>query len=305
MSGRILTLDQDPINCLPVFFTIHKVCPVHVRVLQYLSRYDKVRLSDLLVPLAPDNLEQIWQGKTVAISGVSVADARQTELVGWLANQNKPRKPVLVYALHVGGLIHLRRDSAYRTTLNRRAVVYADGAGIVLLGRRNGGTLDRSPTTDLAPSVLALLAGKGKPARVALLGGPVGMAAEAGRELRRLGLADVVFTGSGYEKQWGDTLREINSSQPDILFVGMGAPREMDWCESQYDNLPNCVVITCGGWFGFLSGKERRAPKWAQAAGLEWLWRLAQSPRRLFSRYALGALALGYEIIIPSRSNRY
>lgn len=81
-------------------------------------------------------------------------------------------------------------------------------------------------------------------------------------------------------------LEEIDTLAPDILWLGLGVPREQTFVLEHGHKLPNVGVIkTSGGLFNFLSGKNRRAPGWMQASGLEWLWRLLLEPRRLLLRY--------------------
>lgn len=83
-------------------------------------------------------------------------------------------------------------------------------------------------------------------------------------------------------------IAEINAVRPDILWLGMGVPREQLFMAEHGDRLTGVgVVKTSGGLFNFLSGKNRRAPGWMQAAGLEWIWRIGQEPRRLFWRYCV------------------
>jgi exopolysaccharide biosynthesis WecB/TagA/CpsF family protein len=81
-------------------------------------------------------------------------------------------------------------------------------------------------------------------------------------------------------------VEEINATGADILWVGMGAPHELAFSLRNRTRLTNIGLIkTSGGLFDFLSGKNSRAPQWMQSAGLEWLYRLALEPRRLFGRY--------------------
>lgn len=238
-----------------------------------------------------------WVERTVLISNLPVADASEREVVRWLAVRRNPGKPLLAYALHIGGMVHLQKNPSFRATLLNSSLLYADGIGPVLVGRASGGRLERSPTTDIAPALLAEWAASGSTPRIALVGGPDGLARSAGDKLEREGLGTVVFESNGYLDSWDDALQEVRQSEPDILFVGMGAPREMEWCERYQLQLPNCVVMTCGGWFGFLAGQESRAPKWVQRCGGEWMWRLAQNPRRLFKRYARGLGVLSRALV--------
>ena len=80
-------------------------------------------------------------------------------------------------------------------------------------------------------------------------------------------------------------VEEIRASQPHLLFVGMPSPFKEVWCERHRERLNVPVIIGVGGSFDVLAGFIRRAPRWAQAAGLEWLWRLLMEPRKLWKRY--------------------
>lgn len=76
----------------------------------------------------------------------------------------------------------------------------------------------------------------------------------------------------------------INSSDAKVLFVGLGCPRQEIWMADHKDRL-NCVMLGVGAAFDFISGNKRQAPKWIQALGLEWLFRLSSEPKRLWKRY--------------------
>ena len=80
----------------------------------------------------------------------------------------------------------------------------------------------------------------------------------------------------------------INNAKPDVLFVGLGAPRQERWIWEHKDELHVPVSIGVGAAFNFLAGTVRRAPKWMQKCGIEWLFRLCEEPRRLWRRYLIG-----------------
>ena len=84
---------------------------------------------------------------------------------------------------------------------------------------------------------------------------------------------------------------EINEAQPDVLWVGLGVPAEQTFCLRHREPLVAVgVVKTSGGLFDFLAGKNRRAPEWMQASGLEWLFRVWLEPRRLFRIVSRGVV---------------
>ncbi len=83
-------------------------------------------------------------------------------------------------------------------------------------------------------------------------------------------------------------IEEINKVKPDILWVGMTAPKQEKWIYHNLEKLNVKVAIGVGAVFDFIAGTKKRAPKWMQKIGLEWFWRLIQEPKRLWKRYLMG-----------------
>jgi N-acetylglucosaminyldiphosphoundecaprenol N-acetyl-beta-D-mannosaminyltransferase len=83
----------------------------------------------------------------------------------------------------------------------------------------------------------------------------------------------------------------VNRARPDILFVGLGAPKQELWVHRAWARLEAGVIICCGAAIDYAAGARRRAPLWMQRLGLEWLWRLVHNPRRLWRRYLVDDLA--------------
>ena len=79
----------------------------------------------------------------------------------------------------------------------------------------------------------------------------------------------------------------IRDSGADLVFVGIGTPKQDRWMEAHRARLPGVVMVGVGAAFNFHAGRVRQAPEWMQRAGLEWLFRLAAEPRRLWKRYLL------------------
>ena len=82
-----------------------------------------------------------------------------------------------------------------------------------------------------------------------------------------------------------DIVEKINSTGARILFVGLGCPKQERWMATHRGNV-RAVMLGVGAVFDFLSGTKPHAPRWMQSAGLEWVFRLASEPRRLWWRYA-------------------
>ena len=221
-----------------------------------------------------------------------VTDSPRDELVGHVVDLclRSSTRPAFAFALHVGGL-NARRERDFVVAMRQADVVYADGGSVVWLARLAGGNrVERAPTTDIGWEVMRGFAEKvGRAPRVALVGGPHGLAERARAVLQDAGVAEIVHVDHGYHHDWDEPLAALRASAPDITVIGLGAPNEMVWCQRHRDELPAGLVLTCGGWFGHLVGDEKRAPRILRRSGLEWIARLAQAPSRLGPRYARGA----------------
>jgi N-acetylglucosaminyldiphosphoundecaprenol N-acetyl-beta-D-mannosaminyltransferase len=82
-----------------------------------------------------------------------------------------------------------------------------------------------------------------------------------------------------------EVVRLIREADPDIIFVGISTPKQDFWMRNHQDKLRNTIMVGVGAAFNFHAGEVRQAPPWVQNAGLEWLFRLAMEPRRLWKRY--------------------
>lgn len=80
----------------------------------------------------------------------------------------------------------------------------------------------------------------------------------------------------------------INAARPDIVWVGLGSPKQEQWMHEHIKQLEVSVLAGVGAAFDFLSGTKPQAPRWVQRLGLEWFYRLVSEPRRLWKRYILG-----------------
>jgi N-acetylglucosaminyldiphosphoundecaprenol N-acetyl-beta-D-mannosaminyltransferase len=80
--------------------------------------------------------------------------------------------------------------------------------------------------------------------------------------------------------------REINAADPDILFMGLGCPKQENWMAAHRDDL-NAVMLGVGASFDFFAGHVKESPEWLGGLGLEWLYRLIQEPGRLWRRYLI------------------
>jgi len=92
-------------------------------------------------------------------------------------------------------------------------------------------------------------------------------------------------------------LSEINSANPDIVWVSLGAPKQENWMYQNHKYLKNGLMIGVGAGFEYMAGNIKRAPNWMRKMSLEWFYRLIQEPRRLFSRYLISNSKFIYYIM--------
>ncbi len=91
------------------------------------------------------------------------------------------------------------------------------------------------------------------------------------------------FTSEENEK----FISEINNAEPDLIWIGLGAPKQEIWISENYKKLNRGIMIGIGAGFDYIAGNTKHAPEWMKNASLEWLYRLVQEPRRLWKRYFL------------------
>ena len=91
-----------------------------------------------------------------------------------------------------------------------------------------------------------------------------------------------------------EIVARINAARPDILFVALGNPKQELWMGRNRGKIDVGAMIGVGGTFNFIAGKVKRAPRWMQRSGLEWIYRIIQEPGRLWRRYAYGLVKFAW-----------
>lgn len=190
-----------------------------------------------------------------------------------------------------------RTRSDLRAAYKTASLVLADGAPLIAASRLLGKPLpERVAGSDLTPAVLKAAGGERAPLRVFLLGAGPGIADQAARNvLRENQGVEVVGTHCpplGFEKDKQHTqaaLDAVAAARPDLLIVGLGAPKQEVWVAQHHHELEAKVALCVGATIDFLAGHKQRSPVWMQRVGMEWVHRLASEPRRLAARYARDA----------------
>lgn len=251
------------------------------------------------------------QLKAVTIGGLDTIVSTRRQLAQLMVSQCLAARadphalPKLVFSSNGQGisLAGLNRDFA--DAIHQADIIHADGMPIVHASR----WLTRTPlperiaTTDFFHDAARAALEPGL--RFYLLGGEEAQNAAACDRARDLypGLA-IVGRRDGYFEPEEDAqiCRDIVASGADVLWLGLGRPKQEMWAVANQDRLRGVGWIkTCGGLFSFLAGDARRAPDWMQQAGLEWLHRLVQEPSRLAQRYVTTNAHAALRILSRSR----
>ena len=176
-------------------------------------------------------------------------------------------------------VLRCREDAAYAAAVNGAKLVLADGVGDLCAARILGTPLPgRVAGADLVPRLLARLAERG--GSVFLYGARPGVAERAGESLQSAcpGLR-IAGTENGYISDETALLEALEREKPDLLLLGLGAPRQELWMARNRQKI-NAVMIGVGGLLDVFAGDIPRAPEAWQRLGLEWLYRLLREPRR-------------------------
>ncbi len=243
------------------------------------------------IPITPQQVELL---------GVPVHNVTMEEAITRIELLIARGKPAHVVTPNVDHLVKLQHHASFRRAYDAAELVLADGMPLVWASR-----LLRSPLrakvsgSDLFVAFAEVAAARGH--RLYFLGGRPGAAAGAAEVLegRHPGLrvCGVDAPPRGFERDPrlnAAVIARVRAARPDVLFVGLGAPKQELWIHGHREALGVPVSIGVGASFDFVAGMVRRAPGWMQQAGLEWLWRLLMVPRRLWRRYLVEDTAFLY-----------
>ena len=250
----------------------------------------------------------------ITILGVPFDGVTTAETLALIGDMIASRQPHYLATANVDFIVQALNDPELRRILFDAHLVLCDGTPILWASRWLGNPLpERVTGSDLVPLLLAEAERKGW--RVFFFGGTETSVAQAAANVRQkhprlqlVGAYAPPFT-SLLEMDHAEVLRRIRAAQPDVLLVALGCPKQEKWIRMQYQAAGVPVCIGVGATIDFLAGIVSRAPVWMQRAGLEWIYRLGQEPRRLFRRYATDLRIFGWEIFrqwrhLRTRPNR-
>jgi exopolysaccharide biosynthesis WecB/TagA/CpsF family protein len=245
-------------------------------------------------------------GNSFKVLGVRVDAVQIPEVIsrinGWIEGDRR-RNYVAVTGMH--GVVEAQQDPEFNAVLNRASLVVADGMPLVWIGRRYGFKLQRRV---YGPELLESLCREtgGRHCHF-FYGGAPGVAEKLGETLKRRfgirvgGTYSPPFRPLNSEEE-GQLAELVRTAQPDLLWVGLSTPKQETWMAAYRDLLDVPVMIGVGAAFDFLTGRTSQAPRWMREHGLEWFFRLATEPRRLWRRYLIGGSKFLWNVALEMTS---
>ncbi|WP_213456112.1 WecB/TagA/CpsF family glycosyltransferase [Rhizomonospora bruguierae] len=231
--------------------------------------------------------------RTVVLSGVRFDGLTEREVIDTVLDSLAARRGGRIVTPNVDILRRAMRSAEAREHIESASLVMADGAPLIWAARVAGQPLPaRVPGSDLIWSISGALAGKGY--SVYLLGGEPGTSEVAAAALAErypgiaiAGHSSPPFGFDTHSDQYDAVCAEVIAARPDFVYVGLGFPKQERVIARLRGALPGAWFMGCGAAIGFVAGTYRRAPRWMQRTGLEWVHRLALEPGRLVRRYLI------------------
>lgn len=207
------------------------------------------------------------------------------------------KKQVVHNCINANKVVLMDKDEVLRNSLKEADIISADGQAVVWSSRLLNRPLpERVPGIDLMEKLMDLANKKGY--KVFLFGAKEEIVKNVVDHYSKLFNKSLVAGyRNGYFTQEDETeiVSQINSSGATMLFVAIPSPQKEYFINSYRKKLDNVMLLMgVGGSFDVISGKVKRAPRWMQNNGLEWLYRLIQEPRKMWKRYLFGNLRYIY-----------
>ncbi|HET9102333.1 MAG TPA: WecB/TagA/CpsF family glycosyltransferase [Solirubrobacteraceae bacterium] len=227
-----------------------------------------------------------------SVFGIPVDLAAPSEVLGTVSAWGAERRTRRVMYVNAHVVNRMQTLPGLRAALTRADLVYCDGYGVRLAARAMHLEVPHRMTgADWIWGLASLCELRGQ--SLYLLGSEPPVAREAALRLARW-YPDLRIAGAhhGYFEPGSPhhdrVVEDIVEKAPDIVLVGMGTPKQELWTDRYAAELGGAVVWSVGSLFDYVSGRTPRAPRWLADHGMEWAFRLAVEPQRMWRRYLLG-----------------
>jgi glycosyltransferase, WecB/TagA/CpsF family len=220
------------------------------------------------------------------------------ESIDYIDKLIKRKKNSYVVTPNVDHIVKLENDSEFLEVYNNADLVLTDGMPLVWISKFLKTPIkEKVSGSDLFPKVCKLADEKGY--SIFLLGAAEGIAIKAAENLKNkyknLNIVGTFSPSYGFEKSKSEIeeiIKKVNEAKPDILAVGLGAPKQEKFIYKYKNKLNVPISLAIGASIDFEAGNIERAPKWMQKSGLEWFYRFLKEPKRMFKRYFIDDLKI-------------
>lgn len=205
----------------------------------------------------------------------------------------KNKRKSYIVTPNVDHIVKLEEDSEFRLVYDKADLVLTDGMPLIWISKLiKTPIVEKVSGADLLPEVCKMANERNY--SVFFLGAAPGVAEKAANILRNkyedLNICGYYSPKLGFENdkdEVNNIIGMINKEKPDILALALGTPKQEKFIYKYKDELDVGITLNIGAAIDFLAGNVKRAPKWMQNSGLEWLYRLYKEPKRMFKRYII------------------
>ena len=242
----------------------------------------------------------------IQILGITIDPLTMKETVDAVEQYVLKKHPLHLMGVNADKINQCHEDEKIKKIVNESGIINADGASVVLASKFLGAPVpERVAGIDLMQNLLELSNKKGYSvyffgAKEEILQDMLKIFEERYPALNVVGYRNGYFSPKD-EKYIQEDIKE---KKPNFVFVGITSPKKEYIIQSFMDNGINTVFMGVGGSFDVLSGHIKRAPLWMQNAHLEWLFRVANEPKRLFKRYFVGNVTFIKRVLDEKRKSK-
>ncbi|NMF04828.1 WecB/TagA/CpsF family glycosyltransferase [Clostridium beijerinckii] len=236
----------------------------------------------------------------ITFLNTEIDNLTMSEAIGEIDKLVINRKPSYIVTPNVDHIVKLEKDEEFKEVYKNADLILTDGMPLIWISKMKSTPIkEKVSGSDLFPKVCELAAKKGH--KIFLLGAAEGVAAKAAENLKKkyagLNIVGTYSPSYGFEKKEDEIekiIKIINEVKPDILAVGLGAPKQEKFLYKYREKLKVPVSLAIGASIDFEAGNIERAPVFMQKCGLEWFYRLCKEPKRMFKRYLVDDLKIFY-----------
>jgi N-acetylglucosaminyldiphosphoundecaprenol N-acetyl-beta-D-mannosaminyltransferase len=242
----------------------------------------------------------------IRLHNVDTADT--LEIIDGFIKESGPHQ---ICTPNVDFIVQAQNDSEFFRILNQASLSVPDGMGVVYASRFLGTPIKENVKGRILVVHLCRQAAQ-LGHSVFFLGGAPGVADQAAQilshqfpGLKITGTHSPSFRIMEDEEENNRVLEKLNRCHPDILFVGMGAPKQDKWISQNLSKTSIPVALGIGGTFDIISGRIKESPRWMTNVGLEWLFRLTREPGRLWKRYLVQDPTFFWKVVVQKFRNTH